>query len=299
MQRFGSALNLNVHAHGLVLDGVYVEEGEGLRFVPLPAPSTEEVGELVATVAQRCERWLRAHGHGESEVDEDEATEDGLATVQAASVRGRAVLGQVRRVQRLGGREYLLPPRCASCHGYTLHAGVAVAAHDRQGLERLARYLCRPPLAKARLSRDEDGTVILGLKRAWSDGTTELRFTPVAFLERLVALIPPPRANQVLYHGVLAPHAAWRSRVVPACPAGPEPSPRKLTRSPSPTSKWVAWGALLKRVFGESGFACPVCHAELELRAIVDGPPASQRIVRGLRRCFTRSRGPPADTAMP
>ena len=38
IQRFGSALNLNVHFHLLVLDGVYRREGEGrLRFVPVPA----------------------------------------------------------------------------------------------------------------------------------------------------------------------------------------------------------------------------------------------------------------------
>ena len=44
IQRFGSALNLNVHFHMLVLDGVYrrdVAQGR-LRFVPVPAPSTEE-----------------------------------------------------------------------------------------------------------------------------------------------------------------------------------------------------------------------------------------------------------------
>ena len=40
IQRFGSALNLNVHFHLLVLDGVYRREGEGrLAFVPVPAPT--------------------------------------------------------------------------------------------------------------------------------------------------------------------------------------------------------------------------------------------------------------------
>src|SRR5690606_26762430 len=41
IQRFGSALNLNVHFYLLVLDGVYRREGEGrLRFVPVPAPTS-------------------------------------------------------------------------------------------------------------------------------------------------------------------------------------------------------------------------------------------------------------------
>ena len=35
-------------------------------------------------------------------------------------------------------------------------------------------------------------------------------------LERLAPLIPPPRAHQVRYHGVLAPCASGQDRVVPA-----------------------------------------------------------------------------------
>ena len=285
IQRFGSALNLNVHAHGLLLDGVYVEEGEELRFVRLPPPTTEEVEELVVTVAARCERWLRSQGFGDEELSEQpEEDTDGLSEVQAASVGGRSVLGRVRRVQRLGGKLYRLPPRCASSFGYTLHAGVAVGPRDRQGLERLARYLCRPPLAKARLSRGPDGEVVLGLKRAWSDGTTELRFTPLAFLERLVALVPPPRAHQTLYHGVLARRSAWRSRVVPE-PAEPRKRGPTLCATHRPASRWVPWADLLLRVFEQDGFACPVCRhrnapqgARSGASGHADGPPRPETV---------------------
>jgi hypothetical protein len=34
-------------------------------------------------------------------------------------------------------------------------------------------------------------------------------------IERLVPLIPPPRAHQVRYHGILAPGASQRDRIVP------------------------------------------------------------------------------------
>jgi hypothetical protein len=40
-------------------------------------------------------------------------------------------------------------------------------------------------------------------------------YTPVELVERLCSLVPPPRANQVLYHGVLAANASWRREVVP------------------------------------------------------------------------------------
>jgi hypothetical protein len=52
-------------------------------------------------------------------------------------------------MQVLGGKEIPLPPRCASFAGYGLHAGVGFKASDRAGLERLCRYILRPPpLAK-------------------------------------------------------------------------------------------------------------------------------------------------------
>jgi len=41
-----------------------------------------------------------------------------------------------------------------------------------------------------------------------------LVFEPTAFLERLAVLVPRPRINLMLYHGVLAPRAAWRADVV-------------------------------------------------------------------------------------
>lgn len=63
IQRFGSALNLNVHFHLLVLDGVYRREGDGhLRFVPLPAPRPAELQGLVQRIAERVGRSLERSG---------------------------------------------------------------------------------------------------------------------------------------------------------------------------------------------------------------------------------------------
>ena len=46
IQRFGSALDLNVHFHTLALDGVYtyaVGQGQPTGFLPLPPPEADEV----------------------------------------------------------------------------------------------------------------------------------------------------------------------------------------------------------------------------------------------------------------
>jgi len=102
-------------------------------------------------------------------------------------------------VTRLGGKEVELGPRCAVYEGYNLHANVSLGARERGALERLWRYILRPPLAVKRLERLPDGRVRLGMKRMWSDGTAAVKFSAQEFTERLAALVPPPRANQVLY----------------------------------------------------------------------------------------------------
>jgi hypothetical protein len=83
------------------------------------------------------------------------------------------------------------------------HAGIVVRAGQRERLERLCRYTLRPPIAQARLGVDAERQVWITLRHPWADGTTHLRFEPVALVERLAVLIPRPRINLMLYYGVL------------------------------------------------------------------------------------------------
>src|SRR5262249_14804919 len=128
-------------------------------------------------------------------------------------------------------------------------ANVAVAANNRDGLEQLARYVLRPPIAQERLTRSADGRVLLTLKAEWSNGTTHLLFEPIELLERLAALTPRPRINLVLHHGVLASHGRWRARAVAygrdtLDPVGPDAAVRCGTAAPPvpPSAPWSAGG---------------------------------------------------------
>lgn len=102
--------------------------------------------------------------------------------------------------------------------GFGLHAAVRVPAGHPARLERVCRYALRPPVAGERLRVADDGQVVLHLRHRWADGTTHLAFTPTALLEWLAVLVPRPRVNLLLYHGVLAPRSAWRAEVVPHQP---------------------------------------------------------------------------------
>jgi hypothetical protein len=224
IQRFGSGVNLNLHFHTLVLDGVFTERTPGrLEFHAATPPSDDDVAQVLATIRHRVRRRLARRGL------ESGAAEPGLpdglsevspilAQIMSASVQGRVALGQHAgtRVGRLGGALPELAggargPRQAHLDGFDLHANVWVPPHDRARLEHLCRYLLRPPLVQDRLRLRADGRVVVKLKRAWRDGTMHLVFEPLEFLAKLAALTPRPEINLLLYHGVLAPHARWRT----------------------------------------------------------------------------------------
>ena len=170
-QCFGSALNLNLHFHVLALDGLYFEDERGGLTFRRVQPRQADVDALVATIARAAEGWLAEQGHGEDEPGEVPDDDDAQAVLQAASLDGTVATGpragkRVRHVQVFAGREVPMPSLCAGCDGYTLHAATVTAAKDRQGLERLCRYVLRPPLARSRFERNDDGSVTVGPKRA-------------------------------------------------------------------------------------------------------------------------------------
>jgi hypothetical protein len=89
-----------------------------------------------------------------------------LAGLSQAALLGRAALGSRAGLGPLRvGADPDAPwverhvPLHAHDAGFDLHAAVHVAAGDRQRLERLCRYLVRPPLAQHRVQRLRDGRI--------------------------------------------------------------------------------------------------------------------------------------------
>jgi Putative transposase len=63
IQRFGSALNLNVHFHMIFLDGVFLPVGDGPPvFRHVPAPTAAQLQELVQHIAEHIGRLLEKRG---------------------------------------------------------------------------------------------------------------------------------------------------------------------------------------------------------------------------------------------
>ena len=67
--------------------------------------------------------------------------------------------------------------------GFSLHAGVATKAHERDRLEKVCRYIARPAVSEERLSINDQGDVIYKFKKPWDDGTTAMKLTPMELME--------------------------------------------------------------------------------------------------------------------
>src|SRR5262249_11421604 len=150
----------NLHFHCVFLEGVYLDrtdEGRKPRFLAGEPPSNTDVAEVVQKISRRVIRQLRQLGYLEVGIEAPVATgydplrdtAPELARTMAASVQQRIAFGeragqQVRRIGAGFGVEGEAPrltgPRCASIHGFSLHANTAIPAHRRDQLERLIRY---------------------------------------------------------------------------------------------------------------------------------------------------------------
>jgi hypothetical protein len=205
IQRFGSALNLNVHFHLLVLDGVYRREGEDrLRFVPVPAPSTEELKRLVQRIAARIGRSLERSGLITRDIENAYLAFDPGEEAPINALLGHSITYRIATGPREGQKVFTLQTlpaeldarrEVAESSGFSLHAGIGAKGSQRDKLEHLARYVSRPPVATERLSLTESGHVRCVLKTPYRDGTTHVIFEPEDFTARLAALVPKPRAR--------------------------------------------------------------------------------------------------------
>ena len=177
--------------------------------------------------------------------------------------------------------------------------------HYERSFERLCRYVGRPPVATERLSVLPDGRLLYRLKRRWRDGTTHVIYEPLELMERLAALVPPPRFNVTRYYGVLAPAAAFRILIVPQAEASsppphagcqfgvgaPEPDSGKIKKKRGCQPRNYSWARLMERVFELDVLACPRCGGRMRILAAIN--PPSDAIVEILACLGLPTRAPP------
>ena len=287
IQRFGSALNLNIHFHVLFLDGVYVyRDDQPPRFLRVKAPDKNELEALVQRISKRVGRCLERQGLLERDAEsawldlEPAEDTDAMPQILGSSVSYRVAVGpqqgrkafMIRTIRPLDKPDPGLE-RVAKANGFSLHAGVSCEGHQKNKRERLCRYIARPAVAIPRLSQSSTGKVVYTLKTPYRDGTTQVAFEPVDFIARLAALVPKPRVNLTRYHGVLAPNHRWRGLVTPAKRGkGAKRHPNKEVASPAERHAAMTWAQRLKRVFSVDIEVCGRCGGSVRVIALHRGP---------------------------
>jgi len=324
IQRFGSALNLNVHFHMLFLDGVYRVSEDGEDDAPpvfrrVKAPSPEELQALVQTISQRLARFLVREGLLVQDAEnsylalESDDEDSPLPHLQQHSITYRIAVGpqQGRKVFTL----QTIPPKhgehpplspVGKEAGFSLHAGVTTTAHQRDKLERICRYIARPAVSEKRLSLTRNGQVRYRLKTPYKDGTTHVIFEPLDFIARLAALVPKPRVNLTRFHGVFAPNSRYRITITPAKRGKGKASSStddQEASSPEQQRQRMTWARRLKRVFSIDIEVCERCTGPVKVIACIEDPLVIDTILTHLAKKEEReraenntARAPPAIT---
>ncbi len=189
----------------LFLDGVYFDSTHGshARFRWVKAPTSDELTQLTHTIAQRVDRYLERQGLLVRDAENSYLTTEGVDADPDSPMKqllGSSITYRIAVGPQQGRKVFTLQtlPDCrpdnpfvdtvGKVAGFTLHAGVATRAHERDQLERLCRYITRPAVSTKRLSLTRHGKVRYELKTPYSDGTTHIIFEPLDFIARLAAL---------------------------------------------------------------------------------------------------------------
>ena len=162
IQRFGSALNLNIHFHMIFLDGVYLPaEGAAPVFRHVPAPTGAELHELVQQIAARIGRVLEQRGIVERDMENAWLAMQGEGG-PLDDLIGHSITYRISVGPRAGQKLFTLqtvPARepeseqqgdgrgAANAGGFSLHADLDIQPHQREKLERLCRSRLRTETA--------------------------------------------------------------------------------------------------------------------------------------------------------
>ncbi len=263
---FGALLNPHVHFHCVVIEGVFEADGAGgARFHEARGVGPETVAEIQAKVRRRL--------------------------LRAAARRG---LLERQDAQAMGAWDH--------AGGFSLDASVRIEAQDREGLERLLRYCARPAFALERLREVDPEHLVYESVKPGPSGSVTLMLTPLELLDRLAALIPPPRRHRHRYFGVLAPNAPLRAAVTalagqqaeapaaqtPAAAAGAAPSAPASASAQTPQAAEepihrraarYAWALLLARIYEFFPLLCPKCGGEIRIIAFINEAIAVREIL--------------------
>jgi hypothetical protein len=182
--------------------------------------------------------------------------------------------------------------------GFSVDGSVKVEPEDGAGLERLARYIMRPPVSLDRMR--------------WNQGAAEVAYTlkpkdgrpagqesldPLDFLARLIAHVPEPRLHLAHYYGWYSNVSRGRRRKGGDASLSTAPPARDAADGLSPAERRARrqrWAQLVRRVYEVDPLVCNKCGGEMRIISVILDPAVIKTILDHLRKNKdTGSRAPP------
>jgi hypothetical protein len=127
-------------------------------------------------------------------------------------------------------------------------------------------------------------------------------------IDKIAALVPPPRAHRHRYYGVLAPNAPLRAAVTalaaePVTAPKPKPNSAETDEPRHHAVSRYLWAMLLARIYEAFPLACPICHAPMRIIAFINDAGTVKKILdhigeSALPPRIAPARGPPLWEAM-
>jgi hypothetical protein len=196
--------------------------------------------------------------------------------------------------------------------GFSVHNRVRVEPEDQPAVERLARYIMRPPISLERIRWSGEGEVFYQPKgghdgRARQPGDVAEAFDPAEFLARVIMHIPEPRRHLVRYYGAYSNVSRGKRRrhdevTIGAAPRDIEHATLvQAGRDHSPEARALrrSWAQLIKRVYEVDPLVCPKCQGEMQIIAFIIDHDVVDAILRHLAKAEAQSpRGPPSAAAL-
>jgi len=186
--------------------------------------------------------------------------------------------------------------------GFSVDSSVRVDAGDTKALERVARYILRPPVSLERLSWNEAaGEVSYRAKSAGVGHTQSERFDPLDFLARVIMHVPEPKLHTARFYGAYSSVARGKRRAEKAEQLSPEPDGG--TEEPSSEERRRmrrSWAQSIKRVYELNPLTCPDCGAEMRVISFILDPKVIDKILNHLsKNGIEPGRGPPDPAVEP
>ncbi len=206
IQRFGNTLDVHPHFQFIVADGVFEKNEESFNFHEAFL-THDDIADTQDAIEKSVLHFFRKKGW----LNKDE-------------------------VEKILGYENT---------GFSLDAKVKIHSFDREGLEKLIRYCARPAFASENL-RWNGPWLTYRLPKPCHTGKQFIQLDPVEFIDKIAALIPPPRRHRHHYHGSFAPNSPLRPAITKgAIETKIVPIPVKETAQKTS----FTWAKLISRIY--------------------------------------------------